>query len=122
MNSVRCSIALVRLWTRVYTYGLSPAVRDDRRAEIESDLWEFQRERGEAIDARDAAHLLARLIIGVADDLSWSLENIFHGNHAQATASSGIPREASVRLSAFSCALVFHVVAGVALVAGGSAC
>jgi hypothetical protein len=33
--------SLVRSWTWLYTCGLPAAVRDARRAEIESDLWEF---------------------------------------------------------------------------------
>ena len=35
-------IALVRLWTRIYTARMSPELREARRSEIESDLWEFQ--------------------------------------------------------------------------------
>jgi hypothetical protein len=33
-------VACVRRWTCVYTWRLPPAVRDARREEIESDLWE----------------------------------------------------------------------------------
>ena len=65
--------ALVRAWTRAYTWRLEPAVRDRRRAEIESELWEFQQdpERGN----HPAAHMLARLLIGIPDDLSWRAEH-----------------------------------------------
>jgi len=37
---LRLATALVRLWTRVFTLGMPDRVREWRRAEIESDLWE----------------------------------------------------------------------------------
>jgi hypothetical protein len=65
--------ALVRSWTHAYTWRLEPAIRDARRAEIESDLWEFQQDpdRGK----HPAAHVIARLLIGMPDDLSWRAEH-----------------------------------------------
>lgn len=65
--------ALVRAWTLTYTWRLEPAVRDRRRAEIESELWEFQQdpERG----AYPAAHMVVRLLAGIPDDLSWRAEH-----------------------------------------------
>ncbi len=67
------AFALVRAWTRAYTWRLEPAVRDRRRAEIESELWEFQQdpERGNY----PSAHVLARLLAGIPDDLSWRAEH-----------------------------------------------
>ena len=38
--SLRFVIGLVRAWTRVYTCGMVQTLRDARRAEVESDLWE----------------------------------------------------------------------------------
>ena len=35
------AILVVRAWTRLYTSGMAPEIRDARRAEIDSDLWEF---------------------------------------------------------------------------------
>jgi hypothetical protein len=65
--------ALVREWTRAYTWRLDPAIRDRRRAEIESELWEFAQDpdRGH----HPAAHMLARLLTGIPDDLSWRAEH-----------------------------------------------
>lgn len=65
--------ALVRAWTLAYTWRLTPVVRDRRRAEIESELWEFANDpdRGK----HPAAHILARLLIGIPDDLSWRAEH-----------------------------------------------
>jgi len=55
---------------------MDPAWRDDRRAEIESDLWDFHedaRRRG-CSPAAIALHMLARLIAGLHDDLRWRVE------------------------------------------------
>jgi hypothetical protein len=71
-----CAIALVRGWTRLCTWRMEAACRDDRRAEIESDLWEFHedaRRRG-CSPERIAIHMLARLCAGMPHDLLWRLE------------------------------------------------
>lgn len=64
---------LVSLWTALYTAGLTSEVRDERRAEIASDLWEH----GECAGARGrrSAHVDAsiawRCIRGMAADVTW---------------------------------------------------
>ena len=58
---------LLRWWTRVYTATLPPAERDRRRAEVESDLWESSR------DPVASRQVLSRLLLGVADDVGWSI-------------------------------------------------
>lgn len=68
------AIQIVRAWTRLYTYGLPPAQRAARLAEIDSDLWEFEHdtrvmERGSA-----ATEIMTRLLIGIPDDIAWRLE------------------------------------------------
>jgi hypothetical protein len=68
---LRGAIALVRLWTRVYTAGLSPDLREARRAEIESDLWEFQQDPVADRDLHPSVHVLVRLMLGIPDDLRW---------------------------------------------------
>jgi len=71
-----CALALVRGWTRLSTWRMDPASRDDRRAEIESDLWEFHedaRRRGSSPE-RIAIHMLARLFAGIPDDVRWRVE------------------------------------------------
>lgn len=67
---------LARLWTRVYTVGLDPALRDARRAEIESDLWESQQDG----DAR--TQILPRLVAGILDDLLWRVTHVSTGTWA----------------------------------------
>jgi hypothetical protein len=67
----RLAIALVRMWTRVYTARMSPELRDARRAEIESDLWEFQQDRVARGDLHPIVHVLIRVVLGIPDDLRW---------------------------------------------------
>ena len=77
MNPLLSSaIALVRGWTRFYTLHMDPACRDDRRAEIESDLWEFHedaRRRGSSPEGI-AVHMVTRLVFGIPHDLLWRIE------------------------------------------------
>lgn len=71
-----CAIALVRGWTQLYSSRMDPASRDSRRAEIDSDLWEFHedaRRRG-ASPAGIAVHMMARLCFGAPHDLLWRFE------------------------------------------------
>jgi hypothetical protein len=66
---VALAVALVRAWTRVYTWRLPQHVRDFRRWEIESDLFESQRDAGPS--SRLALQVTIRLLLGVPDDLRW---------------------------------------------------
>src|SRR5436190_2298052 len=71
------AILVVRAWTRLYTSGMAPEIRDARRAEIDSDLWEFHedaRRRG-AAPSVIAVHMLLRLVLGVRNDLFWRAEH-----------------------------------------------
>ena len=56
-------------WVDRYTRGLEAAAREDRRAEIASDIWEH----GAAPGASSATQLaiLSRCVRGVGADLSW---------------------------------------------------
>lgn len=65
--------SLVSLWIRVYTVGLSPDLKLDRRTELASDLWEH------ANDARSDgpglnAEIVARSLLGIPADLAWRIE------------------------------------------------
>ncbi len=68
------ALALTRAWTRLYTYRMPQEAREARRAEIDSDLWEWEQDLRATGRGVDAAHAVARLLGGVADDLSWRLE------------------------------------------------
>jgi len=65
--SPRAAAGVARWWTRVYTAVLPGHLRDARRAEVESDLWES------VSDGAPSRHILARLALGIGDDLTWSL-------------------------------------------------
>jgi hypothetical protein len=120
------AVDLARWWTRVYTAGLPDDLRDARRAEVESDLWES------VSDGAPARHILARLALGIADDLTWSLTFMDTSTRATAKWSVGsllvfvlawmwltlAPESVAVRESqwAFPAALVFHVLGLVLLV------
>jgi hypothetical protein len=72
------AIGLVRGWTRLYSRGMEPAVRVDRCAEIDSDLWEFHedaRRRG-ATPTLLALHIVLRLVLGIRHDLLWRAEHV----------------------------------------------
>jgi hypothetical protein len=70
--ALRAAIAIVRAWTRLYTFGLPPTVRMARRGEIDSDVWESVHDAGG--DPGLALHVIARLVIGIPDDLTWRTE------------------------------------------------
>ena len=65
--------SVVRLWTWVYTLGLPPALRDARRAEIESDLWDLEHEAEQHRGLSPAVQMWVRLLLGFPDDLLWRL-------------------------------------------------
>ncbi|HET9476039.1 MAG TPA: hypothetical protein VFP63_00980, partial [Dehalococcoidia bacterium] len=69
-------VALTRTWAAVYTHGLPSAVRAERRAEIDCDLWEQQRlasRRGDPA-AGTAIEVVARMLFGIPADITWRLE------------------------------------------------
>jgi hypothetical protein len=68
--ALRGAIAAVRGWTSFYTWGLPAAERAARREEIDSDLWESIHD-GDTARGRLALHIIARLAIGIPDDLGW---------------------------------------------------
>ena len=71
------AMAIVRGWTRLYTCRMDPALRDERRAEIESDLWESQEDVrwAQREPAAVAGDMLVRLLRGASDDLFWRVEH-----------------------------------------------
>jgi len=73
---VRLAFAAVRAWTCVYTSGMPVLSRDVRRAEIESDLWEWQHDPDRASGPRAPVHVLLRLMLGMPDDLLWRMTHV----------------------------------------------
>jgi hypothetical protein len=105
--------AIVRAWTWLYTAGLDADPRDDRRAQIESDLWDQKdeaTERGVAPLAM-SAHILARLALGIPDDLLWRGEQL-HVATAVVTVMLGDAHSRPVtfrRASGFGVSVTVHV-------------
>ena len=76
-KSVGIVPSLARNWSRAYTFGLPSEIRQARRAEIESDLWEHAHDSELGRDAPSplsALHTLIRLLAGAPDDLLWRIE------------------------------------------------
>lgn len=65
--------AFARAWTWLYTCGVDRDARETRRCEVESDLWESVRDARAArrSDRQVAGEVIARVMLGVADDLLW---------------------------------------------------
>ena len=118
--SPRAAARLTRWWTRLYTAGVPGDLREARRAEVESDLWES------VADGAPSRHILARLALGLADDLTWSLTVMDTSTRATTTWSFGTllviafswlwlsfaPESATMRETAwaFPAALTLHLV------------
>ena len=71
----RLSTDCVRHWTRLYTLGMPESTREARLAEIESDLWEQQR------DCDDPFNVFSRLLRGMLDDFRWRVEHMANEPH-----------------------------------------
>jgi hypothetical protein len=56
-------------WVERYTRGLEPATRDERRAEVASDVWEHRAEVGTTRAVQ--LQILGRCLRGAPADLSW---------------------------------------------------
>ena len=71
MTPLDAANAIVRAWTRLYTWRLPAFTRDLRRGEIDSDLWEFEHDSERDGGTVHAIHVLTRLVRGIPDDVSW---------------------------------------------------
>jgi len=70
------AIALTRSWTATYTRGLPSDLREERREEIDCDLWKHQRlaDLQLAPATGTAVEILLRLVLGIPADVFWRLE------------------------------------------------
>ncbi len=73
--SMSVAVTIVRVWTRVYTWGAPSAWAEQRCADIESDLWEQQQDPDGGRGLAPAVQILVRLFTGIGDDLSWRVEH-----------------------------------------------
>jgi hypothetical protein len=70
-RALHLAVEAVRLWTRLYTWGLPQTAAATRRAEIESDLWEQLNDP----DRRPGAlEIVSRVLFGMPNDLRWRVE------------------------------------------------
>jgi hypothetical protein len=94
-----------RRWVRIYTAMLSPDVRDGRRAEIESDLWEHLADaRADRVSTSTTQFVvLARVARGSPSDLVWS------GRARRQMKESRPMKERRLRIVVVLCAAVFVV-------------
>ena len=70
---------LVRIWTHLYTFALPSEIRERRRAEIESDVWESEHDP-------DVPHhaFVFRVLRGMPADVLWRLEVAPSRQHTRA--------------------------------------
>lgn len=72
----RIGVGLTRAWVHFYTRKLPPHIAAQRRAEIESDIWEQLHDTGRPARTFE---LVARLVAGIPDDLRWKEEQVEPG-------------------------------------------
>ena len=67
------AVRFAHAWLSVYTRGVIPEVGDERRAELESDLWEHINDAALAGEprAQTALAVMGRVVRGVPADLTW---------------------------------------------------
>jgi hypothetical protein len=88
-TALALSVGVARSWVALYTFRLPLEIREGRRGEIDSDLWEQQwlaARRGNPAFGT-AIEVLARMLLGVISDITW---------RAQAGASSRAERSVNV--------------------------
>lgn len=78
MNAERVA-GWVRRWVDLYTRGLPVEIRQERRDEIDSDLWSQLHDAAESAHAEAslAGEIVTRLVFGIPADLSWRWEQQF---------------------------------------------
>jgi len=67
------SVGMTRSWVALYTLGVPLDIREARRSEIDSDLWEHQWLASRCGDPAfgTAIEVLARMLIGIISDITW---------------------------------------------------
>ena len=117
--SLRLAERVVRVWVHLYTIGMPNEIRDSRRAEIRSDLWE---EEFDAIcsGSRHIAgmvRMLARWLSGIPSDLSWRVQAALEV-HAARKAPGG--SQQSDRVTQWAFLITGSLLAAVSMVGNAS--
>jgi hypothetical protein len=70
------AVSLTRGWVVLYTLGLPADLRDGRRSEIDSDLWEQRWLAGRRREPplATAVEIAARTLLGVISDITWRVQ------------------------------------------------
>jgi hypothetical protein len=98
---------LVRRWVDIYTRGLPDDARNDRRDEIDSDLWS-QLEEARVVGRSDRStnsEILVRLLFGLPADVTWRLSH--------QAASADLPPRDRIVTNGFRTTGMFAIVGGV---------
>jgi hypothetical protein len=105
------SARVVQAWVRLYTVGLSPEARYERREEIDADLWEqvYEASMLGPGQTKTATHVLVRWLLGIRDDVLWRLAQI-----RQKRTSDG--KEGDMQQSAANNKALIITIASIALV------
>jgi hypothetical protein len=74
MTSPHHQPRIVDRWARIYTAGLPDDVAVERRAELESDIWEQLHDPNNAT----TTGIISRLARGTPADLLWRIETRYH--------------------------------------------
>jgi hypothetical protein len=114
-------VGLTRLWTSMYTLGSVPELRQGRRAEVDSDLWDQQHlaylQGAKPLDT--AWHIFIRCLLGIPADIAWRVEtDIAARNERKGDMREGIGSR--IGLIAGIGAALFPVIVGIGVLAGGS--
>lgn len=115
------AVSLTRSWAAIYTRGLSPDLRTERREEIDCDLWEHQRlaDFQRESEMQTAVAILPRLFLGMPADVSWRLEA---GSRARSGRNTTMNESNLLRglLALAVLVALFPIAVGVTVVVGAS--
>ncbi|MEX0799858.1 MAG: hypothetical protein WD379_01410 [Dehalococcoidia bacterium] len=114
------AVGMARSWVAIYSRGLPGPVREARRDEIDSDLWEqrwLADRRGEPPLAT-AAEMAARTLLGMLSDVTWRVQA---GASARPDRSIKMKDSTIVRVGLVVLALPLLLVAanGIGMLLGG---
>lgn len=109
-------VRLAQSWVALYTRGLPSDLRDARRAEIASDLWEHRNHGSPNESGGMASGIVGRVVAGVPADISWRVEEQRFARKGGAVSTSWFGR----RMPLHRVVPGFAVLAGLVTIAGMS--
>ena len=75
-TALALSVGMARSWVALYTVRLPLDIKESRRSEIDSDLWEQQwlASRQGAPPFGTAIEVLTRMLLGIISDITWRVQ------------------------------------------------